>query len=173
MRDDNLSVEICKPILEDAQQILEWRNNPHTLSMFFHREVKTLDKFFDEYKKEYFKTEPWPLFVIEGGKRVAFLRFNKINHPEGKNRSCCDISINVDPELRGRHLGSRSLILASQVLKDYGVDDIIAEIRVENTSSIKAFEKAGYKFIKQLTKHIKDTGEHCKIVLYIKRLEGR
>jgi ribosomal protein S18 acetylase RimI-like enzyme len=165
-----LTLELCSVTDEAAaRQILEWRNDPVTLSMFFHRTPKTVDEFWREYQRDYFVDPNLPpLFVLDGDRRVSFLRFKRIADPSG--RCCCDISINVAPTARGKRLGSRSLLVAAEFLRSRGVDEIVAEIRVENTASVRSFENAGFGFHERTNKLIADTGEDCAIVVYRKQL---
>lgn len=167
-----LSTELCRPTEEHAKQILQWRNNPETLAMFFHHAPKQWESFWKEFQTEYFScTEAPSLFVVdENNLKVAFLRFKKIQHPMSLAQSCCDISINVAPEHRGKNIGTSSLVLALDYLQLRGIDDALAEIRKENRVSITAFEKAGFRLLDEIEKQIPDTGEQCQIVRYLANL---
>ncbi|MBY0471653.1 GNAT family N-acetyltransferase [bacterium] len=162
----SLTIEPCLPTEEHALLILKWRNDPETLAMFFHHEPKTWERFWNEYKNEYFNFEKAPpIFVTENGKRLAFLRFKSIQHPYALHGNSCDISINVNPAERGRGVGTDALKLANQYLAKAGMDYVVAEVRKENTGSFRAFKNSGYQVLDQRQKLIPDTGEVCDIYL--------
>ena len=54
MSDLQLSLEICRPIEAHARLVIAWRNDPHTLEMFYHHEPKVWDKFYLEFRDDYF-----------------------------------------------------------------------------------------------------------------------
>jgi|GEM_PF-589162 len=125
----------------DAYHIWEWRNDPITR---LNSRIGNLI-LFEEHQNWYERTLNDPKKVI----LMAFL--NGI--PEGMVRfdllslTSAEISININPMMRGKGLGSAILIDACQ----YGrstlkLSEITAEIKPENTSSIKIFEKAGFDF---------------------------
>ena len=45
---DGIYFERCYPIEDHAKQVMEWRNDPITLSMFYHREPKIWSDFWIE-----------------------------------------------------------------------------------------------------------------------------
>lgn len=152
----------------NAEIILQWRNDPETLRMSFHQQPKVLNSFYQEFCEEYFNFPDLPpLFAWAEGQRVAFLRFRPVQHPQGKNRRCCDISINVMPEVRGKGLGTNVLKEAQHWVRQQGFDDLYAEVKVENAASRKAFESAGFHLIEEGEKEIFDTGESVKICRYL------
>ena len=111
-----LHIEICQPIEEHARLVMEWRNDPQTLSMFYHREPKVWDSFWPEFRDEYFADDTLPpFFVLDDCERAAFLRFQSITPPAEATSPCVDVSINVAPTARGRGLGTRALRTAKQL----------------------------------------------------------
>jgi sialic acid synthase SpsE/RimJ/RimL family protein N-acetyltransferase len=166
-----ITFEIVVPCDAHGQLVMGWRNDPGTLAASFHRDRKVWDSFARQFHSDYFRDPDLPpLFAIEEGKRVAFLRFEKTPHPRARGRQCCDISINVAPEQRGRGLGTAVLSAVGPWLRQRGVDDVLAEIRVHNEISIKAFAAAGFEELDRIEKHIDDTGERCLIVRMLARL---
>src|ERR1700733_1571661 len=106
---DAITLETCRPVEEHARQIMAWRNDPATLQMSFHRAPKLWDAFWSEYRDDYMVADPLPAFALERGRRVGFLRWRPVAHPEGLKGPCVDISIMVAPEERGRGLAQRIL----------------------------------------------------------------
>jgi len=90
-----ISFECVQPIESHARLIMEWRNDPVALQASFKTKKKQWETFYPEFLDEYlaFPNLP-PLFVLQEGKRVAFLRFRPMVNPSSeKYRTCCDISI--------------------------------------------------------------------------------
>lgn len=151
---------------------MDWRNDAQTLAMSFHQEPKTWANFWPEFRDSYF-AEPdlAPVFLLEDGHRVAFLRFRPAQHPEGLAGRCVDISINVAPNARGRGLGQRALRTVSHhILSSAGVDSVVAEVRVGNAASLSCFPAAGFQDAGRAEKLIPDTGERCEIIRFVNEL---
>ncbi len=173
MRDSlDLEIEVARPIEEHARLVMNWRNDPDTLKSFIHREPKVWESFWPEFSQTYFTDlELPPLFVRNATDRLAFLRFKHTDHPTIPQRKCCDISVNVNPVKRSSGLGTKSLVLATEYVFKNGTESVLAEIRVENTASVRAFEKAGYRFLDKVEKQIPDTGELCALLRYLRETE--
>ena len=167
--DTKISFEVCQPVEEHANQVMMWRNDPATLSVFFHREPKIWESFWPEYRDTYFAhgARLHPLFALANGERVGFLRFNPVSHPRGLPAVTVDISINLSPSVRGQGLGAKVLKAGLEYLRGKGVDSVYAEVRVHNHASIGAFKAAGFVFIGEKEKWIPDTGESHAISCFV------
>ncbi len=167
-----ISLELCRPIEAHARQVMAWRNDPDTLALSFHPAPKVWEAFWPEYRDAYFAHDchPPPLFALEDGKRVAFLRFRRASHPGGLAGVTTDISINVAPEARGRGLSVRILTEVRDHLAGHGIDSVLAEVRRENAVSHKAFAAAGYARLGPAHKRVPDTGQEFAIVRYVDEL---
>jgi RimJ/RimL family protein N-acetyltransferase len=56
------------------------------------------------------------------------------------------LAVSVFPEERGRGVASRALRLAAiWALRDLGLGQVVAEAEADNTASIRAIEKAGFR----------------------------
>jgi RimJ/RimL family protein N-acetyltransferase len=65
------------------------------------------------------------------------------------------ISINLGPEFRSRGLGPELLRRGSKLMqKEFNISIFVAEIKPHNTSSIRAFTKAGFKVVDKNTSKI-------------------
>jgi len=168
---EQIFFEPCQNQESDARTIMDWRNDPVTLSMFFHRTPKKWPDFWQEYRENYLTQAQLPVFATFQGKRIGFLKFDPA---ENTNTNAIDIniSINISPLSRNKGMGSLILMAANAYLQTQGVGKIYAEIRVENKASAKAFEKAGYQFIEEATVHVSDTGEDAKVLKYVKSLKA-
>lgn len=169
------TLELCRPIEEHARLLMAWRNDSCTLAMSYHREPKSWESFWPDFQKTCFSQPAFPpMFVRAGGERVAFLRYQPAAHPEGAQGRTVDVSINVAPGARGRGLGVTALRLGSDyLLRNAGIDCVVAEVRVENEPSRRAFAAAGYRPIGEAEKTVADTGETCRIVSYVHDLTPR
>ena len=172
MDENKIGFEIVRPIEEDAELVMDWRNDPETLRMSIHTAPKMWDTFYQEFLNDYFFwPELPPLFILYHGQRAAFVHFKLVEHPENKpERRCVEISINVSPECRGRGLGTSSLKATKEWLQQQGFDDIFAIVKLENIPSQKAFLSAGYEKLENGIKIIEETGESLPIARYIARL---
>jgi HAD superfamily hydrolase (TIGR01509 family) len=172
MRDGAISFEVCRPVESHARLMMDWRNDPVTLAMFYHREPKVWESFWPEFRDTYFvhATHPAPVFACADGRRVGFLRFQPVKHPRDLAGRSVDVSINIAPDARGQRLGTQVLRQALDYLRGAGIDSVYAEVRRENTASLKAFEAAGFEVLGPARKQIPDTGEECEIVRFLAEL---
>jgi sialic acid synthase SpsE/RimJ/RimL family protein N-acetyltransferase len=169
----NLSFEVCEPIAEHARLIMAWRNDPVTLSMSYHRQPKVWEAFWQEYQMVYFGDQVPPMFILDAGERVGFVRCRRVPHPNHLAGQTVDISINIAPPRRGEGLGQEALrALRAHLTQNYSVDSIYAEVRQENSASYRAFLGAGFTDLGLSAKHIPDTGETCQIRRFIAELSS-
>ncbi len=173
MSEQAISFQECQPIAEDGRLILEWRNNPSTLKMFYHSKPKEWDSFWQEYVNEYFLDPALPpLFATLNSERVGFFKFSAVDMPIDKVGRAIDVSINIDPDKRGQGLGTRSLCALSEYFKTKGsVDCIVSEIKKANAASIKSFAKAGYVFLDEFEKYVADIEQTFSVYRYLKKIE--
>lgn len=158
----------CRPHEDDARRVMEWRNDPLTLSMFYHRDPKRWATFWPEFRDTYFRHDALPpLFAVHDGRPVAFLRFLPLDERPG----WVDVSINVAPHERGNGFGISSLLAGLEWLRGAGILGVVAEVRVENVGSCRAFLGAGFQLLGETDKLIEDTGEVCRIKCFIAGLE--
>jgi len=171
MADPAISFEVVPCSRQVADTIRAWRNDPQTLRMSYHIHPKQEETFWQEFRDTYFRfPELPPLFALSGGERIAFLRFVPLEIPGERLRSHCDISINVSPSHRSKGLGTAILRAIKAFLRERGIDDLHAEVRVENEASRRVFERAGFEKAGERQKRITDTGETCRIIDYRARL---
>ena len=164
-----VALEPCQPIPEHARLVMDWRNDPHTLSMFYHREPKVWELFWPEFRDSYFKVaELPPLFLRIEGERVGFLRFQTVPQLPGETRRTVDVSINIAPAYRGRRLAAAALRAGLDFLRDSdAANAVVGEVLQENAASRRAFLAAGFRELGEATHTVADTGERCLIVRFI------
>jgi sialic acid synthase SpsE/ribosomal protein S18 acetylase RimI-like enzyme len=169
-----IGFECVRPIESHAHLVMSWRNDPQTLAMSYHSEPKAWETFYPEFLREYFNFPDLPpLFALDNGRRVAFLRFRPVPHPLNELRRCCDISINVAPECRGEGLGQRIVSEIKEWVIQRGYDDLYAEVKKENAISQKMFLKAGFLQLEAGVKEVIDTGERFSIRRFLAPLSTK
>jgi len=165
---EKIGFECVLPLEIHAQLIMGWRNDSDTLRMSYHTLPKVWESFWDEFRQDYFVYPDLPpLFALYEGQRIAFLRFYPVAHPQHLPRRCCEVSINLAPECRGKGLGVLCLKAVNEWLMARQYDDVYAEVKQENQISQKTFEKAGYEKLENALKFIQDTGEFVPICRYL------
>ena len=151
--DSSYSMEVVLPHEAHARLILDWRNDPLTREMSFNQSAQNWETFWPGFQEHSFaRPELPPMFVLENGIRVAFMAFRPLLHPINARLSACDFSINVAPFARGRGVATVALKLALDFLKRQGIDEVWAEIKVENAASARAFQKAGFQLRDEIDK---------------------
>ena len=127
---------------KDLMLLLEWTNEPETRLNSFNTNQITLK----EHTAWFNKTIQNPnavYFICQVNKiAVGLVRFDK-------NENYTTVGINISSVFRGQGLSSTFLKDCSQLyfLKNSLI--INAFIKPQNVASIKAFEKAGYSFLKE------------------------
>lgn len=127
---------------KDCSDIWEWRNHPKVRKWCMsNSEIKLSEhkKWFKE-KKQDEKTE---IYIAENdNNKIGQARFDILG-------DIAEININLNPECLGIGLGSRVISEATNTFFSCHVEikKVVAKIISQNCASIKAFSKAGYKFI--------------------------
>lgn len=171
MADRQLSLEICKPDETTARLVMAWRNHKTALANSFHQQPKQWPAFGEEFRNDYF-TEPAlsPLFGLDQGRPVGFVRFRTVPSPTAAWKRCRDISVMIDPDRQGRGLGPELIDQACCRAADLGIDEILAEVLVGNQASLKAFQKAGFEPLDQADHLVADTGQVFPVIRLMRRL---
>jgi len=162
------TLELVRPTEAHAHLILEWRNDPLTRQMSFNQAEQSWEQFWSTFSDLSFRNPNLPpLFILKDRERVAFVAFRAIAHPVNPRLSGCEISINVAPQARGQGVATQALKLALEFLKKQGIDEVWAEIKVENQASIQAFQKAGFIFREELDKAHPESGSVYRIQRFV------
>lgn len=129
-----------KAQFEDSKDILEWRNDPLSRLMSLDESaISDLDheKWFSQSLKD---PDRILLLGVLDDQKVGICRFDL-----KPNRLEAEISINLNPLMRGKKLASLFLSLAIQSFrKDYNAK-LIARIKNENLASQKIFAQCGFQ----------------------------
>src|SRR3989344_2193574 len=123
---------------EDKETIFNWRNDPVTIENSITGKVNYLEhKIWFANKIKDINTH---LFIIinEFFEKVGIVFFN-----EKDNQAV--ISINLNPDFRGKGYGTASLLKAvSQYFDNFPIESIIAEIKENNNISLRLFKQIGF-----------------------------
>jgi RimJ/RimL family protein N-acetyltransferase len=127
-----LSLTVRKATADDASDLLAWRNDPQTRAMSRTTEpVEAADhaRWFQRTLEDSASTL---LIGEDGGRKVGMVRLVRGEETE--------VSINLNPAVRGRGLARQLLALA--LAEERGA--VLAVIKPENLPSIRLFEGAGF-----------------------------
>jgi pseudaminic acid synthase len=128
----------------DGKLIMEWRNDIETRNNFYNNNLFIWNDFRNIFYEKYFIQTVPPLFALYENKKVCFIGCRDTNI-----KYDIEISINLDPHYRNKNLSSIIVKKAiDYIKKKYPlINNIIAEIKVENIASNKIFIKNNFKYI--------------------------
>jgi pseudaminic acid synthase len=123
---------------DDAERLLEWRNDPHTRAMSLNDAVVSKADH-AQWLARTLQAEDRLLFIAElDGDPVGTVRLDR-----HRARSW-EISITLAPHARGKTLATPLLRVAESDGRAHGAALFTATIKPENEASVRAFKKAGY-----------------------------
>jgi RimJ/RimL family protein N-acetyltransferase len=130
--------------LDDADQLLEWRNTPGSRANSLRSDqISKLEhmRWFSERLK---RIDAEPFLMFETNKElIGMTRLDC----KSSSENYFEISIIVNPELLGQGIGSRILEITCEHFFHRHPDKIIvAKVNLNNTASQRLFIKAGFSF---------------------------
>jgi N-acetylneuraminate synthase len=156
-----LSFELLPKNQDAARLVMSWRNDEETRKNSFNQSEKLWPDFWQEFSAGYFSESQLPgLFILQDGERVGVIGFQRVKAISGLQTAA--VSINLAPGRRSKGLGSTVLKAVQGQLLGLGVQLLLAEIQSTNKSSLKAFEKAGFKPLDQYKRKL-STGEEVMV----------
>ena len=154
---------------KDCDIIFEWRNNKLTREMF----IKNHEITYQEHLQWFKETLNNPLrYLYIGeiqGKKIGICRFDI---DKGKINS--DVSININPDFRGKGFGKKLLTAAIKSFETVNQSELTALVKINNNQSKRIFEYANfevYKTNKDLIKLVRYTGKINFKVVTVKDIE--
>jgi RimJ/RimL family protein N-acetyltransferase len=138
--DDPTIMELRRATIDDALDVLDWRNDPDAIAM---SKTGAVDR--DDHLRWFPKAiedqDRLVLIAMEAKRKLGMVRFDRCG-------GTWLASINLAPEERGKGYGQAALEGAIRLLIDcIGSCRISAEIRHDNLGSIRIFEKCGFRLI--------------------------
>ena len=143
--DPTQSLIIRPATTDDARNLWQWRNDPLTRAMFKNTDAVSWEshaRWFDEAL-----TNPHQLLFIgeqQHGEPVGICRFD-IDADAGH----ADVSLNVNPALRGKGLAHPLLSGAMQIFRAHYPQPLQATIKKQNLASIACFTKCGFALTRE------------------------
>ena len=132
----------------DCRDLWLWRNAPQMREVCFHSQMipyASHKRWFKAKKKD----SSVKLWIAEdkAGEKIGQVRFDARGAKAG-------VSVCLNPRYYGQGLGPQLIAAGSKnfFASHPGIQTIEAEVEETNRSSIKAFQKAGYDFVKTATK---------------------
>lgn len=139
-----VDIKIQKATIEDSDEILMWRNDAQSRMMF-----RTHDRVSSEEHREWFEG------YLMGGKTTIYIgiwskkKIGVCNFSYDDELKTSEVSINVNPMLRGLGLASQFLNNAIREYRTINNSIITAVVRQNNKPSISIFKKCNFILTKQ------------------------
>ena len=145
----------------DGLKILSWRNDDTTRQMSFNTNIQKWDDFKLVFYENYFNNSVNPIIIQYNNIDCGFIGFvDNQTYP-----NAVSIGINISPQFRGKNIGTKSLQIVNEYLRNYNIFIILAEIKKQNIASIKTFEKNNYVFMASYNNN------NCIVHKYFYRLQ--
>ncbi|AMK75111.1 MULTISPECIES: GNAT family N-acetyltransferase [Methylomonas] len=126
--------------LEDAMDVLRWRNDPIVCAMSRQNEPISEAAHMSWYSGVLDNSERLLLIGVLNKKKVGAVRFDYVRE------STWEVNIAIAPELRGQGLGRKLLKLAlTTFYVDHASESVSAVVRLNNEPSLKLFSALGFK----------------------------
>ena len=134
-------VNVRLAVAEDAMIAWSWRNNEATRRYFFEQSPVGLETHLAWWKRSLSNPQCVLLVGKMGDKDVGVIRYDLINARQAK------VSIYLNPEITGLGVGKRLLKVSRDwLLRNHPeIETVIAEILLDNVSSLKAFRAVGFQ----------------------------
>ncbi|MBK8620472.1 MAG: GNAT family N-acetyltransferase [Saprospiraceae bacterium] len=142
----------------DSEVIFFWANDESTRKNSFRSEKITFEGHEQWFHQKTSSPDSVLLMVEYNGVKAAFIRFDNENND-------IVIGININPEFRGKNLSSKFIIKALQYFGS--AKNVLAYIKPSNIPSVKTFEKAGFKYLKETEIY------HQRALVYIKENDAK
>lgn len=128
---------------KDENDLLVWRNDPITVSFTPKKNTISPNDHRKWFKTQLESNESWIFIACESNSKIGMVRFDFVDY---YLNNYYEISINLNPEFRGRKLSSFIINEGIRHLKsEHEVSfPIFAKIHDENIPSIKSFKKAQF-----------------------------
>ena len=131
-----MSIYLRKATIEDARDILAWRNDPVTRESSFGKAVIDLDTHMKWFQKKLQKEDCLMLVLMEEDLKLGTVRIDIVNH-------IGEVSYMVAPVFRGNGYGKKILQYLEKKLP-MGVKTLVGFTTKDNVASGKCFLTNGY-----------------------------
>lgn len=129
---------------EDSIDIFQWRNDNQSRKMCNDQKVITLSEH-NKWFRESIKNRHRKFFIGEyKGTKLGVCRFDL-----SKNKSYAEVSINMNPDIRGKGYGKRFLLESIRIYLKNNKFFLTAKIKEDNLISLKLFSFVGFVITKK------------------------
>ena len=138
-----MKISITSAKEEHSKAIWEWRNDETTRAMFINQDFVSWESHEKWYSKALNDNNRHFYVGRLGDDLAGVIRFDKLENAD----HTYDVSINIDPNKRGKGVGKQFLSKAIEIFLQDVLDakTIIAEIKKENIPSTRTFLSAGFQ----------------------------
>lgn len=134
--------ELRKLNLEDKYVVLGWRNDPETIATSISGESVSLEEHENWFSSLLDSKSDHAYMATDYlGNQLCFIYFSQRNLNE------YEISINVNPDMRGQGIATVFLSIAISEFRSLQKVELIARVLESNTASKILFERLGFKDI--------------------------
>jgi RimJ/RimL family protein N-acetyltransferase len=133
-----MELRIAAP--EDVMDLFLWRSNPDVQKNSFNSKPLLLHEH-ERWFENRLQDQKTSIYIaVSDNKKIGTIRFEE-------KSDFIKVSVMLNPEYFGRGFGADLIRLGTEKYADKKNPDkpLIAEIKTDNTASIKAFKKAGYE----------------------------
>ncbi len=137
--------EILKATESDIEDVFNLSNDPIVRQNSFNPEQINFENHVKWFKNK-IKSGDCYFYIIRNNNNnfIGYVRFDK--NTDIKDEMI--ISIHLNQKYRGKGFGSKLIKISSEkILKNHSIKKIIAFVKDTNNTSLKSFEKSGYKVI--------------------------
>lgn len=150
-------MHLRRATIDDALEVLRWRNDPHTRAMSRDGSAVERQAHLDWFGRAVESPDRLLLIGEASGQAVGMVRFDR----DGR---VWEVSINVAPEARGRGRGAGLLAAGLEAFAAlHPAAGIRAVIKRENAASLRLFEGLGFR----------PTGADGELLHFLKPAEPR
>lgn len=125
---------------DDRDLLLAWSNDPITRKNSFEQRPIAVEEHEAWLRKRLADSDTRIYVGLNGAVPCGVVRFQR---QEG---GAAEVSIALDPSFRGRGLAAPMLRLARErYLRECPVARVVARVKADNVTSLRAFRRAGYR----------------------------
>ncbi len=134
-------MKIYRARQEDSEDILAWRNDPVSCSMFKSTEIVTLEEHKKWFQRILEDQNRYLFIASEGENKIGVCRFDLSD-----DKAVAEVSINLNPIMRGKGFSYKLLSGAISEFRKIHNVELVAIIKKVNQISVKCFDKCGFIF---------------------------
>ncbi len=131
--------------LKDAQFVLAVRNDPETRRMSVDSRVIPWEMHVSWYRRAVESPTQYLAIIRANTAEIGTVR---LDQDEADSRRA-EIHVALLPDFRGQGMGSLAIQSACERAVELGYDTVVARVKEINTASVRAFEKSGFRIVRE------------------------